>query len=192
MADDRAMGSARLTRKERIRSTTVVAVLRNGRIAVAADGQVTLGDQVMKQKAEKVRRVGKGRALVGFAGGVADALTLLERLEGKFESHPGNVRRAAVELARDWRTDRVLRKLEAMLLLGDPESLLMVSGNGDVIEPDDGVAAIGSGGGYALAAARSLIRHTNMEAREIAEESLRIASELCIYTNDKICVESLP
>ena len=176
----------------RARSTTVVAVLRDGQIALAADGQVTLGETVMKQGAEKVRRVGKGRAVVGFAGGVADALTLLERLEGKFESHPGNVRRAAVELARDWRTDRVLRKLEAMLLLGDPETLLMVSGNGDVIEPDDGVAAIGSGGSYALAAARSLARHTGMSAAEIADASLRIAAEICIYTNDQISMETMP
>jgi ATP-dependent HslUV protease subunit HslV len=174
------------------RSTTVVAVLRNGQIALAADGQVTLGETVMKRGAEKVRRVGKGRAVVGFAGGVADALTLLERLEGKFESHPGNVRRAAVELARDWRTDRVLRKLEAMLLLGDPETLLMVSGNGDVIEPDDGIAAIGSGGSYALAAARSLARHTGMSAEEIADASLRIAAEICIYTNDQISMETMP
>jgi len=178
--------------RPRIRSTTVVAVVRDGKIAIAADGQVTLGSTVMKQRAEKVRKVGKGRALVGFAGGVADALTLLERLEGKFESHPGNVRRAAVELARDWRTDRVLRKLEAMLLLGDPQTLLMVSGTGDVIEPDDGVAAIGSGGAYALAAARALVRHTPLSAREIAEEALRIASEICIYTNANITVESLP
>jgi len=177
---------------ERTRSTTVVAVLREGQLALVADGQVTLGDTVMKQTAEKVRRVAKGRAIVGFAGGVADALTLMERLEGKFESHPGNVRRAAVELARDWRTDRVLRKLEAMLLLGDTETLLMVSGNGDVIEPDDGVAAIGSGGAYALAAARSLSRHTSMNAREIAESSLRIAAEICIYTNDTLTVETLP
>jgi ATP-dependent HslUV protease, peptidase subunit HslV len=177
---------------QRLRSTTVVAVVRDGQIALAADGQVTLGDTVMKQKAEKVRRVGKGRAVVGFAGGVADALTLLERLEGKLESHPGNVRRAAVELARDWRTDRVLRKLEAMLLLGDSETLLMVSGNGDVIEPDDGVAAIGSGGSYALAAARALVRHTTLDAKEIAQASLQIASEICIYTNDQITMEMLP
>ncbi len=176
----------------RARSTTVVAVIRNGKIALAADGQVTLGETVMKQSADKVRRVGKGRAIVGFAGGVADALTLLERLEGKFETHPGNVRRAAVELARDWRTDRVLRKLEAMILLGDPETLLMVSGNGDVIEPDDGVAAIGSGGSFALAAARSLLRHTEMEAYEIAEAALKIAAEICIYTNDNITMETLP
>lgn len=176
----------------RVRSTTVVAILRKGELAIAADGQVTLGEAVMKQGAEKVRKIAKGRALVGFAGGVADALTLMERLEGKFETHPGNVRRAAVELARDWRTDRVLRKLEAMLLLGDRETLLMVSGNGDVIEPDDGVAAIGSGGSFALAAARSLARHTEMGAREIAEASLRIAAEICIYTNDKLKVETLP
>lgn len=181
-----------MTAKMRARSTTVVAVLRNGKIALAADGQVTLGDTVMKQGAEKVRRVGKGRAIVGFAGGVADALTLLERLEGKFETHPGNVRRAAVELARDWRTDRVLRKLEAMLLLGDAETLLMVSGNGDVIEPDDGVAAIGSGGAYALASARSLMEHTDMSAAEIAEAALRVAAGICIYTNDNISMETLP
>ncbi|MEZ4333547.1 MAG: ATP-dependent protease subunit HslV [Myxococcota bacterium] len=179
-------------RAGRMRATTVVAVVRDGTVAIGADGQVTLGDTVMKHRAEKVRRIGKGRALVGFAGGAADALTLIERLEGKFESHPGNVRRAAVELARDWRTDRVLRKLEAMLLLGDPQTLLLVSGNGDVIEPDDGVAAIGSGGAYALAAARSLVRHTRLSAREIVEEALRIASEICIYTNAQITVETLP
>jgi ATP-dependent HslUV protease subunit HslV len=177
---------------ERVRSTTVVAIVRDGQIALAADGQVTLGETVMKMGAEKVRRVAKGRAIVGFAGGVADALTLLERLEGKFETHPGNVRRAAVELARDWRTDRVLRKLEAMLLLGDPETLLIVSGNGDVIEPDDGVAAIGSGGSYALAAARALVRHTNLDAAEIADAALRVAAEICIYTNDQITMETLP
>ena len=173
------------------RSTTVVAVLRNGRLALGADGQVTLGETVMKQGADKVRKVGKGRALVGFAGGVADALTLLERLEGKFETHPGNVRRAAVELARDWRADRVLRKLEAMILLGDAETLLMVSGNGDVIEPDDGVAAIGSGGSYALAAARSLMRHTELEAEEIVRAALEVAAEICIYTNANISLETL-
>ena len=176
----------------RARSTTVVAVIRDGQIALAADGQVTLGETVMKMSAEKVRRIAKGRAIVGFAGGVADALTLLERLEGKFEAHPGNVRRAAVELARDWRTDRVLRKLEAMLLLGDAETLLMVSGNGDVIEPDDGVAAIGSGGSYALAAARALVRHTSLDAAQIADAALRVAAEICIYTNDNITMETLP
>jgi ATP-dependent HslUV protease subunit HslV len=176
----------------RIRSTTVVAVLREGRVAIAADGQVTLGETVMKQSAEKVRRVAKGRALVGFAGGVADALTLIERLESKFETYPGNVRRAAVELARDWRTDRVLRKLEAMILLADTGTLLMVSGNGDVIEPDDGIAAIGSGGAYALAAARALARYTELSAAEISEAALSVAAEICIYTNDKISMETLP
>lgn len=174
------------------RSTTVVAVLRNGRIAMAADGQVTVGEMVMKQKAEKVRKVAGGKAVVGFAGGVADALTLLERLETKLEASPGNIRRAAVELARDWRTDRMLRRLEAMLLVGDAESLLVVSGNGDVIEPDDGIAAIGSGGSFALAAARALAQHTGLGAEEIASESLLIAANICIYTNDSISVESLP
>ena len=185
-------GDRRTNGRVRIRSTTVVAVLRDGVIALAADGQVTIGETVMKQRAEKVRRIAKGRAVVGFAGGVADALTLMERLEGKFESHPGNVRRAAVELARDWRTDRVLRKLEAMMLLGDPQTLLVVSGNGDVIEPDDGVAAIGSGGAYALAAARALVRHTTLEAEAIARAALEVAAEICIYTNANVCVERLP
>jgi ATP-dependent HslUV protease subunit HslV len=178
--------------RPRVRATTVVAVLRDGKIAMAADGQVTVGEMVMKQGAEKVRKIAKGRALAGFAGGVADALTLLERLESKFESSPGNVRRAAVELARDWRTDRMLRRLEAMLLVGDAESLLVVSGNGDVIEPDDGVAAIGSGGSYALAAARALANHTQLSAEEIVSAALRIAADICIYTNDSIKVEKLP
>ena len=169
-----------------------MAVVRNGKIAMAADGQVTGGEMVMKQKAEKVRKVAGGRAVVGFAGGVADALTLLERLETKLESSPGNVRRAAVELARDWRTDRMLRRLEAMLLLGDADSLLIVSGNGDVIEPDDGIAAIGSGGSFALAAARALAKHTDLDAETIATESLVVAANICIYTNDSISVESLP
>lgn len=176
----------------RVRSTTVLAVLRGGEIAMAADGQVTIGDMVMKQGAEKVRKIGKGRALVGFAGGAADALALVERLEAKLEGSAGNVRRAAVELARDWRTDRMLRRLEAMLLVGDGQSLLLVSGNGDVIEPDDGVAAIGSGGSYALAAARALLRHTSLSPAQVAEEALRIASEICIYTNDSIKLVTLP
>ncbi|HIF95204.1 MAG TPA: ATP-dependent protease subunit HslV [Myxococcales bacterium] len=189
---DELDGAAASGKAGRIRSTTVVAVLRDGHVAIAADGQVTLGETVMKQTAEKVRRIGQGRALIGFAGGVADALTLMERLESKLESHPGNIRRAAVELARDWRTDRVLRKLEAMILLGDTETLLMVSGNGDVIEPDDGVAAIGSGGGYALAAARSLAAHTTMSATEISEAAIKVAAGICIYTNDNIKMETLP
>ncbi len=178
--------------EDQIRSTTVLAVVKDGIIAMAADGQVTVGDTVMKMGAEKVRPIAKNRAIVGFAGGAADALTLLERLEAKLETHTGNVRRAAVELARDWRTDRMLRRLEAMMLVGDPETLLVVSGNGDVIEPDDGIAAIGSGGAYALAAARALSRHCQMAPEQIAREGLQIAAEICIYTNDNIKVITLP
>jgi len=173
-------------------ATTVCAVLRDGRVAMAADGQVTVGDMVMKRGAEKVRTVAKGTAVVGFAGGAADALALMERLEAKLEAHPGNVRRAAVELARDWRTDRMLRRLEAMLLVGDPKTLLLVSGNGDVIEPDDGIAAIGSGGAYALAAARALARHSGLGPEQVVREALSIAAEICIYTNDAINVVALP
>ncbi|MCA9509251.1 MAG: ATP-dependent protease subunit HslV [Myxococcota bacterium] len=177
---------------ERVRSTTVVAVRGGGRIAMAADGQVTVGDTVMKQRAEKVRKLAKGGAVVGFAGGAADALTLLERLEARLDAHPGQVRRAAVELARDWRTDRMLRRLEAMLLVGDPDTLLVVSGNGDVIEPDDGIAAIGSGGSYALAAARALARHTDLDCEAIAREALGVAAEICIYTNADLHLVALP
>jgi ATP-dependent HslUV protease subunit HslV len=175
-----------------VRATTVLAVLRNGRLAMASDGQVTVGETVLKRGAQKVRLAGKGRAAVGFAGGAADALALSERLEAKLEAHPGNVRRAAVELAREWRADRVLRRLEALLLVGDPECVLVVSGNGDLIEPDDGIAAIGSGGPYALAAARALARATELPAEEIAREALRIAGEICIYTNTEIAVVTLP
>ena len=175
-----------------IRSTTVVAVVRGGRIAMAADGQVTVGDAVVKGSAQKVRRATKHAALIGFAGGAADALALGERWEAKLDEHRGNLRRAAVELAKDWRTDRALRRLEALLIVGDPQSVLVVSGNGDVIEPDDGIAAVGSGGSYALAAARALARHTDKSVDEIATEALRLAAEICIYTNDNLTVESLP
>ena len=181
-----------MSAQQAIHSTTVVAAVRDGTIAMGADGQVTIGEAVMKHGAEKVRRVAKGRAVVGFAGGVADALTLMELLEAKLEAYPGNVQRAAVELARDWRTDRVLRRLAAMLLGGDSESLLLVSGNGDVIEPDDGVAAIGSGGSYALSAARALVRHTSLSVEEVVRESLLVAAEICIYTNDRINVVTMP
>jgi ATP-dependent HslUV protease subunit HslV len=176
----------------RVRATTVVAVLRNGDVAMASDGQVTVGDAVMKQGAAKVRRSNGGEALIGFAGGVADAMALTERLEAMLESYPGNVRRAAVELAKDWRMDRALRRLEAMLLVADREHILVVSGNGEVIEPDDGIAAIGSGGGYALAAGRAMLRHSEMSSAEVAEASLQIAAEICIYTNDRVTVASLP
>ena len=176
----------------RIRATTVLGVLRDGKIAIAADGQVTIGQTIAKHGAQKVRLAGKGRAIVGFAGSAADGMALLERLEAKLEAHTGNVRRAAVELAREWRTDRALRRLEAMLLVGDPGALLMVSGNGDVLEPDDGIAAIGSGGAFALAAARALLRKTTLSAEEIAREALGVAAEICIYTNDQIQLETLP
>jgi ATP-dependent HslUV protease subunit HslV len=181
-----------MTPRDQVRSTTVLAVLRDGQIAMAADGQVTVGETIMKGGAEKVRLLAKNRAAVGFAGSAADALTLMERLEAKLEAYPGNVRRAAVELARDWRTDRMLRRLEAMMLVGDANTLLVVSGNGDVIEPDDGIAAVGSGGAYALSAARALSRHSDLSIQEIAREGLQIASEICIYTNDNISVIGLP
>jgi len=180
------------TRAERVRSTTVVAVVRDGRIAMAADGQVTVGDAIVKAGAHKVRRAGKHPALIGFAGGAADALALGERWEAKLEEQRGNLRRAAVELAKEWRTDRALRRLEALLVVGDPQGVLVVSGNGDVIEPDDGIAAVGSGGSYALAAARALARHTDQSAEQIAREALRIAAEICIYTNDQLTLETLP
>jgi ATP-dependent HslUV protease, peptidase subunit HslV len=181
-----------MTLRAAVRSTTVLAVIRDGAIAMASDGQVTVGETMMKQGAQKVRRSVKGDALIGFAGGAADALALTERLEAMLEAHPGNVRRACVELAREWRMDRALRRLEAMLLVGDREHVLVVSGNGDVIEPDDGIAAIGSGGGYAVAAARGMFRHTALSASEIAREALRIAAEICIYTNDQITVVEIP
>ncbi len=177
---------------EPLHATTVIAVLRDGQLAMASDGQVTVGNAVVKSRATKVRRSARDSALIGFAGGAADALALTERLEARLEAHPGNLRRAAVELAKEWRTDRALRRLEALLLVGDPSGVLVLSGGGDVIEPDDGVAAIGSGGSFALAAARSLLRHTALPAEEIAREALRVAAEICIYTNDQIQVQTLP
>ena len=176
---------------QRLRATTVVVVIRDGAVAMASDGQVTVGEAIMKQGATKVRASSDGAALIGFAGGAADAMALTERLEAQLEAHPGNVRRAAVELAKDWRTDRALRRLEAMLVVADREHILVVSGNGDVIEPDDGVAAIGSGGGYALAAARALRRRTELTAAEIARESLEVAAEICVYTNSHITLVEL-
>jgi ATP-dependent HslUV protease subunit HslV len=173
------------------RSTTIVAVRRDGHAAMAGDGQVSLGQTIMKGAARKVRRVADGKVVAGFAGASADAFTLLDRFEAKLREHRGSLTRAAVELAKDWRTDRYLRRLEAMLIVMDAEATLLLSGTGDVIEPDEGVVAIGSGGSYALAAARALLRNTTLSAREIAEESLRIASEICVYTNDQIVVEEL-
>lgn len=173
-------------------ATTIVAVLKDRHCALAGDGQVTFGgNTVVKHEAKKVRRIYNGKVLAGFAGSVADAFTLFEKYEEQLEKYQGNLRRAAVELAREWRTDRILRKLEALLIVCNEESLLMISGNGEVIEPDDGVAAIGSGGPYALAAARALARNTDLTTGEIAREALLIAAEICVYTNDRIVLEEL-
>ncbi len=173
------------------RSTTVLAVRRNGKVAVAGDGQVTLGDTVMKHKARKVRKIYNGKIIVGFAGAAADALSLFERFEGKLEKHQGNLTRAVVELAKDWRTDRILRRLEALLLVVDKNNSFLISGTGDVIEPDDGVMAIGSGGAYAQAAAHALLTHTTLSAAQICREAMEIAANLCIYSNSEITVEEL-
>ena len=175
----------------RFRSTTILAVRRNGQSAIGGDGQVTLGDVVMKGDAHKVRRLHGGKVLVGFAGAAADAFALMERFEAKLKDFQGSVPRAATELAKDWRTDRLLRRLEAMMLALDKESLLLVSGTGDVIQPTDGIAAIGSGGAYALAAARALLLHANLSAAQIVRAGLEIAADLCIYTNRNIEVEEL-
>ncbi len=173
------------------RGTTILCVRRDGRVAIAGDGQVTVDDTVIKARAQKVRRLKEGRVLVGFAGGVADALTLFEKFEVQLERHPRNLTRAAVELAKEWRSDKYLRRLEALLVVADQERSLLVSGNGDVIEPDDGVLAVGSGGSYALAAARALTRHSDLPAAEIARQGLEIAAEICVYSNSEITVLEL-
>ena len=174
------------------RSTTILAVHRDGRAAMAGDGQVSLGDTIVKHGARKVRRLYEGRVLAGFAGAAADAFALLERFEKQLETHSGDITRAAVELAREWRTDRVLRRLESVVAVADEKRCLLVSGSGDVIEPDHGVLGIGSGGGYAAAAARALLEHSTLSAEEIACEALKIASGICVYTNREIWVETLP
>ena len=171
-------------------ATTIIGVVRDGSVAMAGDGQVTFGDVVVKHSARKIRTLADGQVIAGFAGAVADALTLFEKFEGQLRSHDGNLRRAAVEMAREWRTDRYLRRLEAQLIVADPDQLLLMSGEGDVIEPDDGIIAIGSGGPYATAAARALMRHSDMTAREIAEAAMRVTADLCIYTNDRLIVET--
>ena len=176
---------------DKMQGTTIIAVRHKGRIAMAGDGQVTLGNTVMKRGARKVRRLYKDQIIAGFAGSTADAFTLFEKFEAKLEQYNGNLHRSAVELAKDWRTDRMLRRLEALLIVADRERILVLSGTGDVIEPDDGAAAIGSGGPFALAAARALIQHSGLEAKSIVEEAMRIASQICIYTNDQIVVEEL-
>jgi len=179
------------TRAPEIRSTTILSVRHRGRVVMAGDGQVTVGQTIMKRNARKIRRLYQDRVLAGFAGAGADALTLFERFEAKLGQVNGNLRRAAVELAKDWRTDRLLRRLEALLVIADRESSLIVSGTGDVIEPEDGICAIGSGGNFALAAARVLVQHSTLDARQIAEESLRTAAAICVYTNDHLIIEEL-
>jgi ATP-dependent HslUV protease subunit HslV len=174
-----------------IRSTTVILVRRDGHVALAGDGQVTMGETIMKASAKKVRRLYNDAILAGFAGATADAFSLLTRFESKLEQYHGNLERAAIELSKEWRTDKILRHLEALLVVADTKSSFLLSGNGDVITPDDGVIAIGSGGSYALAAARALMKHTKLSAREIAVDALHIAGEICIYSNENIVVEEL-
>lgn len=171
--------------------TTIVCVKKDGHVAMGGDGQVTLGQTAIKHTARKVRKIYNDKVMVGFSGATADALTLFDKFESKLEEYRGNLKRAAVELAKDWRTDRMLRRLEALLTIADKDSMFLISGSGDVLESDDDVLAIGSGGAYAQSAAKALIRHSRLDARAIVEESLRIASEVCIYTNDKIVVEVL-
>src|SRR4051812_33728453 len=172
-------------------ATTILAVRRNGKVVMVGDGQVSLGQTVMKHTARKVRKLYHDKVIAGFAGATADAFTLFEKFEAKLEQFNGNLKRAAVELAKDWRTDRVLRRLEALLIVADAENTLVISGAGDVVEPDDGVIAIGSGGNFALAAAKALVAHADLDARTIATEAMRIAGTICVYTNDQVTVEEL-
>ena len=174
-----------------IRSTTVLSVRHNGQAVMAGDGQVTFGDTVVKQGARKIRRLYNDKILAGFAGSAADSFALFSRFESKLEQYRGNLERSAVELAKDWRTDRLLRRLEAMLIVLDADATFLLSGNGDLIEPDDGIIAIGSGGAYAMAAAKALARHTELAAREIAEHAMGIAASICIYTNANVTIEAL-
>ncbi len=174
-----------------LHGTTILAVRRNGKTAIAGDGQVTVGSTVMKHNAKKIRKIYNNMILAGFAGATADAFTLFEKFEAKLEQYHGNLTRAAVELAKDWRTDRVLRRLEALMIVADNERSFILSGNGDVIEPENGISAIGSGGPYALAAARALTDHTSLDARSIVSEAMKIAGDICIYTNKEITVEEL-
>jgi ATP-dependent HslUV protease, peptidase subunit HslV len=180
-----------MTAREQIRATTVVAVRHRGQVAVAGDGQVSIGNTIVKAGARKVRKLYGDRVVAGFAGAAADAFTLFARFEAKLEEHRGNLSRAAVELAKDWRSDRVLRRLEALLAVADREHSFIVSGTGDVIEPDDGLIGIGSGGPYALAAARALVANSDLDAKAIATESMRVAATICVFTNDHLTVEVL-
>ena len=180
-----------MAKKRSVRSTTVLSIRRGGKVVLAGDGQVTLGESVIKHSAKKIRRLYNDKVVAGFAGSTADAFTLFSRFEAKLEQYHGNLGRAAVELARDWRTDKFLRHLEALLLVSDREQTFLLSGQGDVIEPDSGIAAIGSGGPYAQAAAQALAEHTELSARRIAEEAMKIAGQMCIYTNDRLTIEEL-
>ena len=175
----------------KLHGTTILAVRRGDKVAIAGDGQVTLGDTIIKHKAKKVRRIYNDRIIVGFAGATADALNLSERLEAKLERYNGNLTRSAVELARDWRTDKYLRRLEAIMIAADEKNMFVISGNGDVIEPDEGLIGIGSGGAGAQAAAVALIKHTDMDATRIVQEAMKIISPICVYTNDNITIEEL-
>jgi len=177
--------------EQTVRATTVLAVRRGGSVVIGSDGQISFGETVMKRSARKVQKLRDGRVLVGFAGSTADAIALVERFEAKLDAYGGVLRRSAVELAKDWRTDRSLRRLEALMVVADASDTLLISGNGDVIEPDDGIVAIGSGGSYALAAARALASATELPAREIVERALGIAAEICLYTNDQLTIEEL-
>lgn len=177
--------------ENKIRSTTILCVRKNGKVAIGGDGQVSMGNTVMKNTAKKIRRLYDGKILSGFAGSAADAFTLFELFEKKVQEFGGSLSRSAVELAREWRTDRMLRRLEALLIVADKEESFLISGTGDVISPDEGVIAIGSGGNYALAAAQALYNHTNLSAREIVESSMKIAADICIYTNDHITIEEI-
>ncbi len=173
------------------RGTTILCIRRDGKVAIGGDGQITMGNTVLKHNARKIRRMYGEKVLTGFSGATADALTLFEKFEGKLESYRGNITRAAVELAKDWRTDKILRRLEALLIIADIEHTFIISGTGDVIEPEEGVAAIGSGGPYAQAAARALYENTSLSAREIVEKSMKITADICIYTNENITIEEL-
>ncbi len=174
-----------------IRGTTILCVRKNGKVAIGGDGQVTMGNTVLKHNARKTRKMYQDRVLTGFAGATADAFTLFEKFEGKLEAYRGNITRAAVELAKDWRTDKILRRLEALLIVADTEHTFIISGTGDVIEPEEGIAAIGSGGPFAQAAAKALYENTSLEAVEIVEKAMKIAADICIYTNERIIIEEL-
>jgi ATP-dependent HslUV protease subunit HslV len=180
-----------MTKTNLVKGTTIICVRNKGKVAMAGDGQVTLGDTVLKQKASKIRTLYKGKVLAGFSGATSDAFALFSRFEAKLEEYRGNLPRAAIELAKDWRLDRSLRRLEALLVVADEKHSFLLSGTGDVVEPDDGIIAIGSGGTYALAVARALMRHTQLSAKELVKEAMKISAEICIYTNANVTIEEL-